>query len=149
VISNRGNYLSRSVVANNLKQSTRKTVRSTVADNHVRIAQAILFDLAPHGVYQPNGHPVRWWALTPPFHPYLTEVGRFAFCCTFRRLAQNSETEFCGYRLPVRKRAVLWSSDFPHMHACAIARRPTVSRSTFRRNIFTICYASNNSSTLF
>src|SRR5688572_24986114 len=27
------------------------------------------------------------WALTPPFHPYLTCVRRFAFCCPVRRLS--------------------------------------------------------------
>lgn len=29
------------------------------------------FDLAPSGVYTAALSPGRWWALTPPFHPYL------------------------------------------------------------------------------
>jgi len=30
-----------------------------------------------------SGHPDSWWALTPPFHPYPTYVGRSVFCGTF------------------------------------------------------------------
>lgn len=46
----------------------------------------------------------------PPLPPVLArEDWRYAFCCTFRRLV-SLET----YRLPVRKRIALWSSDFPH-----------------------------------
>lgn len=33
--------------------------------------------LAPGGVYIAEKSPVRWWALTPPFHPYLLRGGIF------------------------------------------------------------------------
>ena len=56
---------------------------------------ASLFGLAPGGVCRAvRRWPRTRWALTPPFHPYrclsakAPETGwRFAFCCTFRRLA--------------------------------------------------------------
>src|SRR5881392_966353 len=59
-----------------------------------RAASAEPVRLAPDGVWRAAVSPRRWWALTPPFHPYrrrLRRFGirrrRFAFCATFRRLS--------------------------------------------------------------
>ena len=38
------------------------------------------------GLPSPCLLPATRCALTAPFHPYPTEVGRYPFCCTFRRL---------------------------------------------------------------
>src|SRR5688500_14016073 len=52
-----------------------------------------LFRLAPDGVWLAAVSPQRWWALTPPFHPYLRRLRRVfrrwrsPFCATFRRLS--------------------------------------------------------------
>ena len=51
---------------------------------------APLCGLAPNGVWPAGMSPCRWWALTPPFHPYpnqLRQSGRCSFCATFRRIA--------------------------------------------------------------
>jgi hypothetical protein len=50
----------------------------------------------------------RWWALTPPFHPYRRRLRRSrhrrsVFCATFRRLSPP----------PFRERPALWCPDFP------------------------------------
>src|SRR6478609_4204669 len=34
--------------------------------------------LAPDGVWQATASPRRWWALTPPFHPYRRRLRRYA-----------------------------------------------------------------------
>src|SRR5918996_1594632 len=52
-----------------------------------------LFRLAPNGVWRAAVSPRRWWALTPPFHPYRRRLRRVMrrrrspFCATFRRLS--------------------------------------------------------------
>src|SRR5580765_7769922 len=52
-----------------------------------------LFHLAPDGVWRAAVSPQRWWALTPPFHPYRQRLRRVfrcrrsPFCATFRRLS--------------------------------------------------------------
>src|SRR6266508_578227 len=38
-----------------------------------------LFRLAPDGVWLAAVSPRRWWALTPPFHPYLRRLRRESF----------------------------------------------------------------------
>src|SRR5919106_2747753 len=50
--------------------------------------------LAPDGVWRAAVSPRHWWALTPPFHPYLRRLRRdhvrrwrSPFCATFRRLS--------------------------------------------------------------
>src|SRR5207302_10186367 len=50
--------------------------------------------LAPDGVWLAAASPRRWWALTPPFHPYRRRLRRdicrrwrSPFCATFRRLS--------------------------------------------------------------
>lgn len=86
----------------------------TAADAEASIT---LLDLAPHGVCRASLSPSCWWALTPPFHPY--PFGAVSFCCTFRRLCCCQR-----YRLPVRKRVVQRSSDFPHN--ISVARLPVV-----------------------
>src|SRR5260221_4426895 len=58
----------------------------------------------------------RWWALTPPFHPYRrrlrrTRRRRSVFCATFRRLSPP----------PSRERPALRCPDFPRT---LLARRP-------------------------
>ncbi len=42
--------------------------------------------LAPDGVYIAGQSPVRWWALTPPFHPYLLRGGLFLLHYPWSRL---------------------------------------------------------------
>src|SRR5438270_679108 len=37
-----------------------------------------LVRLAPDGVWLAAVSPRRWWALTPPFHPYLRHLRRYA-----------------------------------------------------------------------
>ena len=79
-----------------------------------RAASAEPVRLAPDGVWRAAVSPRRWWALTPPFHPYRrrlrrTRRRRFAFCATFRRLSPP----------PSRERPALWCPDFPRRPACA------------------------------
>src|SRR5256886_13329186 len=55
--------------------------------------QRDLLRLAPDGVWLAAVSPRRWWALTPPFHPYRRRLRRvvrrrrFPFCATVRRLS--------------------------------------------------------------
>ena len=56
----------------------------------VTYVTASLFGLASSGVYhRRDALPHTRCALTAPFHPYRStrRLGRFPFCCTFRRLA--------------------------------------------------------------
>src|SRR5437868_10367056 len=41
-----------------------------------RAASAEPVRLAPDGVWRAAVSPRRWWALTPPFHPYLRRLAR-------------------------------------------------------------------------
>ena len=57
-----------------------------------RAASAGPVRLAPDGVWLAAASPRRWWALTPPFHPYRRPTRRARrrrcpFCSTFRRLS--------------------------------------------------------------
>ena len=81
---------------------------------------ALLFGLAPSGVCLAGRSPVRRWALTPPFHPYLRLAPEIAapavfFCGTFLRVAPTgcypapcslepglSSNRLLGRRSPVR-----------------------------------------------
>jgi hypothetical protein len=78
-------------VATHLVRPTRWLGR--VSPRRLRGAPAYLV-LLPGGFAMPVLLPVRRWALTPPFRPYLIrsvfpQAGhrRFVFCCTFRRVA--------------------------------------------------------------
>ena len=79
-----GDHLSRPSVARRLERCTRLLGGQR---------QRSLFHLAPDGVWLATVSPQRWWALTPPFHPYLRRLRRvfrrwrFPFCATFRRLS--------------------------------------------------------------
>src|SRR5437667_5962323 len=61
--------------------------------------------LAPDGVWLAAVSPRRWWALTPPFHPYLQRLRRIAaggllsvpLSVGFRRLGRPSVLP-CGVR---------------------------------------------------
>src|SRR5438128_2643963 len=61
--------------------------------------------LAPDGVWRAAVSPRRWWALTPPFHPYLRRLRRCVaggflsvpLSVGFRRLSQESVLP-CGVR---------------------------------------------------
>src|SRR5207248_2547627 len=57
------------------------------------------------GLPSGGGHPPRWWALPPPFHPYLCAEAprRSAFCCPFARSPPPGS----------RQRPALRSPDFP------------------------------------
>src|SRR5947207_14809149 len=67
-----------------------------------RAASAGPVRLAPDGVWQAAASPRRWWALTPPFHPYLGRLRRFVrggvlsvpLSVGFRRLARASVLPF-------------------------------------------------------
>jgi len=48
------------------------------------------------------------WALTPPFHPYPANAGRYIFCDTFRQLELASELPALSYGM-----LLSWCSDFP------------------------------------
>src|SRR5260370_10804433 len=61
--------------------------------------------LAPDGVWLAAVSPRRWWALTPPFHPYRrrlrrTRRRRAGFCATVRRLSPPPSPEHPALRCP-------------------------------------------------
>ncbi len=63
---------------------------SNLPESSAGHAIGFLFGLAPGGVYHRRGLlPATRCALTAPFHPYRRPkaLRRYAFCCTFRRLA--------------------------------------------------------------
>ena len=73
-------------VTTHLVRPTRRLGR--VNPRRLRGAPAYLV-LLPGGFAMPVLLPVRRWALTPPFHPYLIRLRghrRFVLCCTFRRV---------------------------------------------------------------
>jgi hypothetical protein len=53
------------------------------------------------GFTVPLGLLLERWALTPPFHPYPAETGRFIFCCTGRQHFLADALPACT---PARKR---------------------------------------------
>ena len=79
-----GDHLSRPAVAGRLERCT----RFLGGPRHRN-----LLHLAPDGVWLAAVSPRRWWALTPPFHPYCRRLRRVCrrkrspFCATFRRLS--------------------------------------------------------------
>jgi len=89
----------------------------------------LLFGLAPRGVCPADRSPGRWWALTPPFHPYpdISEIGAVCFCGTFRRVAPPG-------RYPARCPVELGlSSPWCFAHQSAITR-PTGPTSLYSEN---------------
>src|SRR6266508_2261793 len=70
-----------------------------------RAASAEPVRLAPDGVWLAAVSPRRWWALTPPFHPYRRHLRRYAaggllsvpLSVGFRRLGRPSVLP-CGVR---------------------------------------------------
>ncbi len=76
-----GDHLSRPAVTRRLERRTRFLGGPR---------QRNLLRLAPDGVWQAAVSPRRWWALTPPFHPYpRSSRGRSPFCATFHRLSPS------------------------------------------------------------
>ena len=79
-----GDHLSRPAVAGRLERCTRFLGGPRRRN---------LLHLAPDGVWRAVVSPRRWWALTPPFHPYRRRLRRVfrrrrsPFCATFRRLS--------------------------------------------------------------
>src|SRR5437868_3818781 len=69
-----------------------------------------LLRLAPDGVWLAAVSPRRWWALTPPFHPYLRRLRRVS-------IAEGgllSVPLSVGFRrLGFPQRPALWCPDFP------------------------------------
>src|SRR5438874_12774311 len=66
-----------------------------------------LLGLAPGEVYPAGRSPARWWALTPPFHPYRTKrLGAVRRCVS---VALSGGSPLLG----VTQHPALWSSDFP------------------------------------
>ena len=88
-------HSSRSTVARTLKQPTRKAVAGPAAFP--------IWSCSERGMPSMPRHRGIWWSLTPPFHPYPTKVGRFAFCGAVRG----------SPLLGVTQRPALWSPDFP------------------------------------
>jgi hypothetical protein len=72
-----GDHPSRPGVASRLERCTRSLGGPRRRD---------LLHLAPDGVWQAAVSPRRWWALTPPFHPYQPEGWRSVFCGTVPRV---------------------------------------------------------------
>jgi len=121
--------LSGIVVANDLERSTRRceltfderTTRNIAVHTAVRPCSA-------RGLPSRIGHPTRWWALTPPFHPYRpqAEGGFLSVALSVDSSLNSCESSAC--RLAVSERAVLWSSDFPPPgNPTATAQRSTVA----------------------
>ena len=102
---------------------------------------APLFGLAPNGVWPAGVSPHRWWALTPPFHPYP----RSPHLCTTGAFAPEKRPDVGSaggivsvplsvgsLRLGVTQRSALWSSDFPQRDALSISPRPPDTLSATR-----------------
>src|SRR2546429_7286400 len=66
-----------------------------------------LLGLAPGEVYPAGRSPDRWWALTPPFHPYRTNRVGAVRRCVF--VALSREAPLPG----VIQHPALWSSGIP------------------------------------
>src|SRR5437763_15669766 len=72
--------------------------------------------LAPDGVWRAVVSPRRWWALTPPFHPYLRRLARSVaggllsvpLSVGFRRLSRLSVLPCCVRTFLEREIAVTW-----------------------------------------
>ena len=70
-------------VARHLMRPTRELGRAT-------LERSSIWSCTGWGLPSFPGHPGNWCALTAPFHPYLWgkfPQRRFAFCCTFLRVA--------------------------------------------------------------
>ena len=70
-------------VARHLMRPTRELGRAT-------LERSSIWSCTGWGLPSFPGHPGNWCALTAPFHPYLWDKfsqRRFAFCCTFLRVA--------------------------------------------------------------
>ena len=52
------------------------------------------------GLPSRRGHPRRWCALTAPFHPYLSEERRSAFCCAYARSPPPGSPQHPALRSP-------------------------------------------------
>src|ERR1700740_2679547 len=78
-----------------------------------------LLRLAPDGVWRAAVSPRRWWALTPPFHPYLACLRR-----TTRGGLLSVPLSVGFRRLGFPQRPALRCPDFPR----AGMRRPAVTR---------------------
>ena len=102
-------HSSRSAVAHTLKQPTRKASAGPAAFP--------IWSCSERGMPSMPCHHGIWWSLTPPFHPYPAEAGRFAFCGAVRRLPS----------LDVIQRSALWSPDFPP-RSCPRGDDPSDSR---------------------
>ena len=74
--------------------------------------------LAPDGVWQAAASPRRWWALTPPFHPYRRRLRR---CAGGGLLSVPLSVGF--RRLALRQRPALWCPDFPRAAPIPEGRR--------------------------
>src|SRR5437660_552779 len=84
-----------------------------------RTSPAPLFGLAPGGVCRASLSPGCWWALTPPFHPYLDE-GRVASRISVHSPLATHLGGILSVALSLSLRTVgvthhrvLWSPDFP------------------------------------
>src|SRR4051794_7564748 len=79
--------------------------------------------LAPDGVWRAAASPRRWWALTPPFHPYRRRLRRYVvggllfvpLSVGFRRLACASVLP-CGVRTFLDRPRVLGRPRSPGLH---------------------------------
>ena len=75
------------------------------------------------GLPSRGGHPSRWWALTPPFHPYPPESAGGLLSVALSRGSP---------RVAVSHRPALWSPDVPQPLAASVAVQGTAAARSAR-----------------
>ena len=87
-----------------------------------------IWDCSRRGLPSLPAHAGSWWALTPPFHLYLSSIGCSAFSAyspPIRIGSLFSVALSVGLLLPAfRQLLALWSPDFPPFIRRATARKP-------------------------
>ena len=95
-----------------------------------RVTQAFYLTLHRIGFVKPWLLPLKRWALTSPFHPYLSRR-RYIFCDTIRRSSlKNSALSF-------KRNSTLWCPDFPLVliknKRVYTLQKPSISMSTLSK----------------
>ncbi len=105
-----GGHPSGPAVAGGLERSTRRLGRAALE----RLRRTVVRTAVPSrpcsgwGLPSRTGHPVRWWSLTPPFHPHRPRLRRGAAGGLFSvALSRGSP------RVAVSDHPALWSPDVP------------------------------------
>ncbi len=103
-----GGHPSRPVVAGGLERSTRRLGRAAL--ERLRRTTSGFPAAVPSrpcsgwGLPSRTGHPVRWWSLTPPFHPHQRRAAGGLFSVALSRGSP---------RVAVGDHPALWSPDVP------------------------------------